>query len=81
MIALKEAVAIVKSNEEDMKPLHAYESEKYFLFVMGNNSGEIIGNDSSYVVNRQTKEGKWVPRNALPLTDGGEYLGEYSLSS
>lgn len=76
-MTLKEAIVIVK--EEGLKPIHAYESERYFVFFVVSNSGEAIGNNCSYVVDKTEGSGRWVPQSAFPLPDAGEFVNEYDI--
>lgn len=71
-----EGIAIA---EKEAKPIHGYETDKYFVFTMANPKGELIGNNSAFVVNKRTSEGKWIPQSSFPLTDAGDYFGEFDI--
>lgn len=74
-----EGIALARKAESQAKPIHGYETNKYFIFVMGDLEGNILGNNSSFVVNKQSGDAKWIPQSAFPLTDGGAYIGEFEV--
>lgn len=73
---IENAVSIVK--KQGLKPISAYESNRYFVFFVTDRNGNAIGNGSAFVVDKRTNSGKWIPKNAFPLDDDGE-MKEYIL--
>lgn len=68
----------IKIASKEGSPVYAIESENYFVFTLGGESGDVIANDASFVVDKRKGAGKWVHMNGFPLKDGGKLLGEYS---
>lgn len=76
---LTEAIELAKEAESQAKPIHGYETDKYFVFIMADLSGQILGNNASFVVNKHSREAKWIPQSAFPLTDAGAFFREFDV--
>ena len=74
---LKDAIRLVHDKLNIGYPIYAYETNKYFVLNMGNNNFSAIANNNTFVIDKETREGKWVPVKALALNDDGDLFREY----
>ena len=62
MLDITTAIELVEKKEPDLEVYAGVETHNWFQFFMvTRGSGEGIGNNSTYAVNRQTKEVGWKP--------------------
>lgn len=77
---LKEAIRLVHDDLGIGYPIYAIETNKYFVLTMADNNWNAIGNNSTFVIDKEKREGKWLPLNTLRskgLDDDGDLFREY----
>lgn len=74
---LQTAVKIALKEEKNGYPIHGYESDNYFVFTIVANDSSPLGNNCSFVVNKRSSKGEWLPQAAFPLDDDGNLFREY----
>ena len=62
---LKEAIRLVHDDLQIGYPIHAYETSRYFVFTMGDNNWEPIANSATFVIDKDKREGRWIPFQTL----------------
>ena len=77
---LKQAIRLVHDELRIGYPIHAYETTRYFVFTMGDNNWEPIANSATFVIDKEKREGKWIPFRSLRkngLDETGTFIREY----
>ena len=59
--------------------MFVWESENYFVFSTTDNAGNRVLNNHTFVVNKRTRKGEWLPISAFPISDAGEFVRAHEI--